>query len=993
MRVLRHIAAAWLLGMPALAAGQSLTPLQDPVHEPLLPTGISRGDVELFGARVYLSRTPDGADVIYVVGEFELHLARRRYLSAREAVIFLTRQTYQGTAYQHVEIYLWRQAQVTESAGTVTSGPVLFVILNNSGKVTIGADDTSTGPLPDTAVYGEAARLRRLWAEARIGDVESEPALRVIDPAAARRAEEPVVRPFVTYQADDPQAGVVDGQQVLTAIGNVFVFQGGRPGEPALELRADAAVLFLGPEAAEPEPAGEVTDQPPRDLTEREENEPGVEVGGAAVAELGASANIEAAYLEGDVVLTRGERMIRASQLYYDLARDRALILDAVARVIEPTRNVPIYVRAAQARQLSRTEYAAWNAKISTSEFYSPHYHVGAAEVRFTDRTSRSAAGVAAGLQAGSYEVSHATFSLYGVPVLYWPWARGDFQEGESVIRGVRTGYSSNFGASVETQWHLFNLLGLERPIGFEGTFRADYYSERGPGVGIDLDYERDDYFGLFRGYFIHDDGWDNLGQFRDEEPETKTRGRATLRHRHYLPDDWQLTLEASYLSDRGFLEEYFEHEFDEGKEQETLLYLKKQEDTWAFTALAQVRLHDWLTQTEHLPEFEFRVIGESLGGLATLFSENRAGWVRYRPGERGVLEYLFLEPREDGSGTVGRADSRQELEVPLTLGPVKVVPFGSIRGTAWDDSPASGGLGRVLGVAGVRAGMYFSRVFPDVQSDLLDVNGIRHVIKPDVVAWIAGSNRDSYELFPFSPNIENIDEIDGVSFGIRQRWQTRRGGPGQRRTVDLVTLDLEAGFFADVPSADRTCGYNPSFAERTFGFATSPVGRTFGFASYSRPENSISRNYVNGTVNWRINDSTALISEANIDVNDGELDLLNVSYVAERDPRFSYLVGYRFIEEIDSNLLAFGANYRLTEKHTVAFRESFDLDRGKTHEFTIGFIRKFPRWYVGLTVDLNEADDDFGVSLSAWPEGLPRTGLGSRRFTGLAESTGIRPE
>ena len=43
--------------------------------------------------------------------------------------------------------------------------------------------------------------------------------------------------------------------------------------------------------------------------------------------------------------------------------------------------------------------------------------------------------------------------------------------------------------------------------------------------------------------------------------------------------------------------------------------------------------------------------------------------------------------------------------------------------------------------------------------------------------------------------------------------------------------------------------------------------------------------------------------------------------------------------------------------------------------------------------MDLNEADDDFGVSLSAWPEGLPRATLGSRRFTGLAESTGIRPE
>ena len=44
-----------------------------------------------------------------------------------------------------------------------------------------------------------------------------------------------------------------------------------------------------------------------------------------------------------------------------------------------------------------------------------------------------------------------------------------------------------------------------------------------------------------------------------------------------------------------------------------------------------------------------------------------------------------------------------------------------------------------------------------------------------------------------------------------------------------------------------------------------------------------------------------------------------------------SYLLGYRFIEEGHSNLLGFDMNYRLTEKHTLAIRELFDLDRGQT--------------------------------------------------------------
>lgn len=971
----QNVVAAVVLGLPAWVAGQALGPVADDVDRPLLPIGISSGDLELFGRRVYLFKADDGTDVIHIVGEFELHLDRRRYLASREAVLWMKQRRYNDLAYQHFEIFLWREASVVEPAGTLTSGPALFVTLNGSGKLTIGADATTGESSAGSAVYQEGLELRRLLAGGAPDDVESQPPLRVVEPGVLPSEERPRVRPAVYYTADLLNVGEVDGRQILTAIGDVSLFQGDRAGADPLELRADAAVIFLAAgagevdafEPQEPEPGEE---QQPRDLT-AEGPVDDFDLGALGGDEALSQTPVDSVYLEGDVILTRGERMIRADQLYYDFANDRALVLDAVARAIEPKRNVPIYVRAGQVRQLSRTEFVAWDARISSSEFFTPHYHVGAKEVRFTDTTSRSITGVAAGLRAGTFEAWHTTFNLGGLPLLYWPYHRGEFKEGESPIRAARTGYSSDFGATFETEWRLFDLLGFERPPGFDSTLRLDYYTERGPAVGIDADYERKNYFGLYRGYYIHDDGNDSLGRYRDETPETAHRGRSTIRHRHYLPHDWQLTLEGSYISDRGFLEEYFDREFEEGKEQETLLYLKKQKNTWAFTLLAQWRILDWLTQTEHLPEAAFRVIAEPVADVGSFYSENRVGAVRYRPGDREVLEYIFIRPREDASETVLRADTRQELGVPLTLGPVKLVPFGSLRGSIWDDAPESGGTDRGFGVGGLRGSMYLSRVFPGIHSKLLDVDGIRHIIKPDLVVWGAASSTDKTELYPFTPNVEDIDDASGLSVGVRQRWQTRRGGPGRKRTVDVVTLDVEAGLFANGPDDESTNG----------------------FASYSRPENSIARNYVNAAVNWRINDSTAVLSEANIDLDDGQLDIYNLSLAAERSPRLSYVVGYRFIEEIDSSLFGFGANYRISEKHTVVFRESFDLDRGKTEEFTIGFLRKFPRWHVALTFDLNEADDYYGVSLSAWPEGLPRAGLGSRRFTGLAESTGIRPE
>jgi hypothetical protein len=122
--------------------------------------------------------------------------------------------------------------------------------------------------------------------------------------------------------------------------------------------------------------------------------------------------------------------------------------------------------------------------------------------------------------------------------------------------------------------------------------------------------------------------------------------------------------------------------------------------------------------------------------------------------------------------------------------------------------------------------------------------------------------------------------------------------------------------------------------------------------------------------------------------MNDREMDIANISLAVERTPRFSYLIGYRFIDETESNLLGLDINYRMTEKHTLAVRELFDLEEGETLDFTIGLIRKFPRWFGALSFEVDEAEDDFGISLSMWPEGLPQAALGSRRFTGLAGTT-----
>jgi hypothetical protein len=962
------------------SAAQALVPLGDDPEVALLPAGISNADAELFGELVHLWKETDGSDVIHFIGDFELHLGARR-LAAREAVVWVSPRKYQQTEYHRFEVVLWRDARVVDTAGSVTRGPALYVSFNSSGKIRVSADQRSDQPSSDSSVYERAGKVRAALKD-RIPDEPTAP-VTVLDLARAAGKPQYEVRPPISYQGRELTVQQIDGRNVVTVIGNVYVFRGEAGGEDSLELRADSAVVYLAPDAPKPPPGAEPPAEDDRPGRVNPGNPSGTAAtgekrGGALAESLSAgptfagAGNVEAVYLEGDIILSSGDRNIRATRLYYDFANDRALILDAVARFFEPRRGLPIVLRANEVRQLSSREFEAHKARFTTSEFATPHYHLGAEELTLLDQSATpQVAGPAPEGIRGTFTARDTTFNLGGVPLLYWPYVRGDLSETETSLQSVRIGYSDDFGAEFQSRWALFNLLGLEKPVGIDGSFLLDYFSERGPAAGVNLDYETDDSFGLFRSYIINDQGKDQLGgRLRDEDPDTDNRGRFTWRHRQFLPDDWQITFELSYLSDKNFMEEYFEPEFDRGKEQESLIYLKKQVDNWAFVTHLQYRIHNWLQTTERFPDTSFHLIGQPVGDFGTFFSESHAGFVRYRTPDRGLKENLLMGGVQDSSGTVARADTREELETPFRLGNVKVVPFGAVRGTTWDDAPSSGNLSRAFGSYGVRASTYAWKVFPEARSDLFDISGIRHIVKADATAWGSHTSVDGNEQFLFDENIEGIDEVDGASVGLRQRFQTKRGAPGKLRNVDVFTFDLEGGFFND--------------AERD--------EYTYGFTSPFRPENSISRNYINALAMYRVNDSTDLISEVNYDINDGEVDVFDLTYAVQRTPRLSYLIGFRYIGEIDSNLLGFGVNYKLNEKYTLAMREEFDLERGRTSEFLVGVIRKFPRWYVGVNFALDEIEDDFGISLSAWPEGLPAATVGSRRFTGLVDSVGIRP-
>lgn len=982
MRRIVHGAAWGALLLACAVAAVAQLPGED---EPLLPDTVSEQDIEMRGRYARQWKQDDGTLVVMYTGAFRLDVGKRS-LSADNAVVWIVprRSEPEGRRYYDVTAYLQGAAEVREPAGTITEDAVLLVSnLRTYGRIVKYDDAHAPENFESSELYQRALLDRRR--------IEEGLATQPVDVDVQRPADVERARPrprlirYVLPRGTEP-ATTRDGEPVQVATGRVYFAQSGSPAAPVLEIQADSAVIFpaegttlsiLGEEAG----SGPAADGPRAPTSATESPRPARSGGDDATSEARALGNfVRAVYLEGDVLLTLGDRVVRASRLYYDFERDRALLLDAVLRQDVPGRNVPLYVRAAEVRQLSQREFAATHARVSTSEFYTPHYHIGAEKVYLRDLTERDARGQAAGDLAGSYELRNATLNVENVPILWWPYSQGKLEESETLLRRFRTGYSDEYGFEVETAWYLFNLLGAKAPPGVDATLKLDYFSEKGPGIGIDARYQQDDYFGYTKNYLIYDTGEDDFGPLRDNTPPHETRGRTLWRHRHYLPNDWELTLEVAYVSDEGFLEQYERNEFYEGKDQETVFYLKRAQETDAVTLLANWRLIDFSTQTEHLPEATYRRIGDVFDPLV-LYHESRVGAVRHRRSDPDLPEILYnldrgyypdaLARHTRTTDLTFRADAREEAEVPFKLPGLNIVPFSSVRGSFWDGQPLdSGSLWRGLGVYGVRGGAFLARVFDDVESELFDLHGIRHIVQPDFAAWWSNSNTRSDNLTPFDQGVETIDAVYGGYVGVRQTWQTRRGAGEKSRSADVFALNLEAGFFGGDQAEEDISN---------------------GWADPMRPEESRARNYIGGEAIWRISDTTTLQYDFNYDFDDDTLDRNNLSLAVERTPRLAYVLGYRHAGDIDLDLIGGGFNYRLSEKHITAMRAWYDTDRGRLGELTISYIRKLPRWYFGINVTWDEVFDDVSVSVSLWPEGIPEWTLGSRRFSQLGQSTAIK--
>lgn len=919
-------------------------------------------------------------NIVQLDGPVTIQLDQTR-LSAEGAVIWLTPVKGAVLEEQHAEISLIGKASLQQPDGISQSGERLFVTAVVRGTIRVTAAERAVRNLSDSELYKQAVTFRPIAPVATTFPTDENWLLQRpwMMPAAATQpapATQPAITTPLGFSADRVE-GVKTRDDLVAFVltGNVKLFQR-RPNDEFLELQADRAVLFT------PLKSLRQTDQ--SKMTSPEDA-------------------VTGAYLEGDVRIVHTppmtkrkdvEQRLTGNRVFYDFTTDRAILTQAVVHTIDAKSRSPLIIRAETVRQLSEGEYTATRAVLTSSSFATPSFSIGLSKAYIRQIDTGDP-------RLGTYSEfygSHSTLDIYNVPVFYMPYTAGTFTEKGALLRDIEVKSSRQFGPSLVTQWGLFETLGKIPPQNVDITYQVDYFGKRGPAVGAGGTYEGGfitettkepwSFVGDFNGLFIEDHGKDDLGRRRMKvKPITDNRGRLDLHHEQFLPDDWEVQVELGYSSDPTFLEQWYPNDFYTRQPEQTSIYLKRQRDTESLTFLAAKQFNNFVTasdnqqeqaEVERLPEIGYHRIGDSFAADSlTFFSDNSASALDFKPSHYTLAQQGFTAGESPGLPSFGqtgeptnivyRADFRQEVDYPFSAGQFRFVPYVLGRYTFYSDSPTGATKNRVFAGTGVRINTAFWKVDDTVESELFDLHRLRHVVEPEVHVFTSAQNVDRTHLFIYDEPIDAINDVTGAQLALRQRWETKRGGPGRWRSVDFFTLNVEANFFTHKPND-------------TFFGPSSFRGLFFD----SLPEASIPRNSLNADALWRVSDTTSILSDVQYNLDTKTLATASGGMAVQRGERLTYFIGQRYIQPLNSNITTFAANYELSTKYTVGFRQSFDFGLRREVSSDITFLRHFDRFYAALTLRYDEVGSSSGFMFNIYPEGLGKASAGTAALTNV---------
>jgi hypothetical protein len=549
----------------------------------------------------------------------------------------------------------------------------------------------------------------------------------------------------------------------------------------------------------------------------------------------------------------------------------------------------------------------------------------------------------------------------------------------------------------------MLDLIGLTALENERWHLLTDILTARGPALGTNYQLQSQKFFGMtapfsssVKAYGIYDQGRDIIGVPRETAfVPSAFRGRFSVRHEQKFtlvePEDLTFQSQLGLFTDRNFHEQYYMNEYHFGPNQETFAWLKYQTGNAAATFLFQPDVgRDWVNETFWLPRLDGHLIGQSIFETLTYHSWANIAYARFDPFRQPANEFPNnvdngMPPIETGVNT-GRIDWMQRISAPFDVGAFRVVPYGVLDVAYYSQDNNGDQNGRLYGGGGLRTSVPLSKLYPDIESELFNVQGIYHKNVFSANYYIAGSTtswallpqldrlndeavhnawRDvvpweyTYTFIPpgngqaltfgsqdiFNPrlyairrlvdsNPDHLDDIHELNVNWRQRFQTKRGYPGMEHTVDWLTLDLSATGF---PAPDRD----------NFG---SPVG----FLEY-------------GLV-WAAGDRTIFHSNGWFDPFEYGTRYWELGVTVARDDRTYIGLSYRNIDPMQSRFVSISTTYVFSPKYSFTGALSYDLGYSSSLGATFFISRVSTDLTVSFGINYNTVINTFGVNLNIIP-------------------------
>ena len=469
---------------------------------------------------------------------------------------------------------------------------------------------------------------------------------------------------------------------------------------------------------------------------------------------------------------------------------------------------------------------------------------------------------------------------------------------------------------------------------------------------------------GRFRGrsnfWGIYDRGTDNLGRGRPSvlpEPDVNYRYRFVEQHRQELGEGFTFTAEVGKISDRNFLLEYFKQDWDEQKDPTTDLDLTFRRENMSMSLLAEARLDNFVTETHWLPRFDHYLLGQSLlADQLTWFEHTSVGYAQFKVGTLPsaaagdeAVSHLPWEPRNFSGG---RFVTRNEIDLPLELGPVKVVPYVLGELGYWGEDLNGQPLTRAYYQAGIRATLPMWAVDSEAESTLWNVHGLAHKVEFQAEYLHAQSNqsmtrpaalrsagRPADRRFPpplrgqhvrLSGRSAAVDA--GAADEVRRavlRLADRHGRLGHRAEHGNRRQPGRSSAWAST-SAGRRSAARPTTRTSSTGSNSTPTSRSSPMptATTSAPTLGLSDyNFI-----WHVGDRLTLLSDGIFDFFDQGQKIVTTGMFLTRPPRGALYMGFRVLEgPISSEVLTMSYSYWMSPKWITTSGMSIDLKNRRT--------------------------------------------------------------